>query len=197
MIDRLATLCLAGSIVFAAVLPFEFRSELSGTTAPGHPPPKSDQKPAARNDQPPVSQLTATILARPLFSPTRRPQQTAANGHSELPLGDMRLSGIVITPDEHLAIFVPAGGKPLVRSEGDMISDWRVESIADQSVSLTGPSGTTTLEPKADPNLVRVQAVQAAAAAPPQSTPASANPPPAPGANGPVRPPIPIRRSNR
>jgi hypothetical protein len=34
-----------------------------------------------------------------------------------------------------------------------MISDWRIERIADQSVSLTGPSGTTTLEPKADLNL--------------------------------------------
>ena len=195
MIDRLAILCLAGSIVFAAVLPFEFRSELSATTAPGGPPPKSGERPAARNDQPPVHQLTATILARPLFNPTRRPQQADANGHADHSLGDMRLSGIVITPDQHLAIFVPAGGKPLLRSEGDMVSDWRIESIADESVSLTGPSGTTTLEPKADPNLVRVQAVQPAP--PAQATPALANPPPPPGANGPVRPQIPLRRSNR
>src|SRR5215469_5592577 len=68
-------------------------------------------------------------------------KEAAAMDHSETPRSDMRLTGILITPDQRLAIFAPTGGKPLVRSEGDMISDWRVESIADQSVSLTGPTG--------------------------------------------------------
>jgi hypothetical protein len=35
----------------------------------------------------------------------------------------MRLTGILITPDQRMAIFAPAGGKPLFRSEGEMISD--------------------------------------------------------------------------
>jgi hypothetical protein len=78
-----------------------------------------------------------------------------------------------------------------------MISDWRIESIASQSVSLTGPTGATILEPKADPNLVRVQAALPAAAPPQQPAAPAANPHAAPAANGPVRPPIPIRRSNR
>jgi hypothetical protein len=196
MIDRLSVLCLAGSVLLAATLPFEFRSELSATAGPGKPPPKSDEPAAVQNDQPAINQLTSAILARPLFSPTRRPAEAAAADHSETPLSDMRLTGILITPDQHLAIFAPAGGKPLVRSEGEMISDWRIESIADQSVSLTGPTGATTLEPKADPNLIRIQAAKPAAAPPPQPAAAAANSQPAPAANAPVRPP-PIRRSNR
>ena len=197
MIDRLSALSLVGSVILAVTLPFEFRSELSVTTEAGRPPAKSDEKPAVQNDQPAINQLTATILARPLFSPTRRPAEIDPTDHSETPLSDMRLTGILITPDQHLAIFAPAGGKPLVRSEGEMIGDWRIESIATQSVSLTGPTGATTLEPKADPNLVRVQAAQPAAAPPPQTAAAAANPQPAPSFNASVRPPIPSRRSNR
>jgi hypothetical protein len=197
MIDRLSAMCLAGSVLIAVALPFEFRSNPSATAEPGKPSPKSEEAPAVQNDRPAINQLTAAILARPLFSPTRRPPEAAATGHSETPLSDMRLTGILITPDQHLAIFAPAGGKPLVRAEGDMISDWRIESIASQSVSLTGPTGATTLEPKADPNLVRVPASQQAAAPPPQPSAPATNPQPAPAANAPVRPPIPIRRSNR
>ena len=196
MIDRLSALCLAGSVLLAATLPFEFRSELSATAEAGKPPAKSDEVVAVQNDRPAVNQLIAAILARPLFSPTRRPAEAAATDHSETPLSDMRLTGVLITPDQHLAIFAPAGGKPLARSEGEMISDWRIESINNQSVSLTGPTGTTILEPKADPNLVRVQAAQPAAAPPPQPATPAANPQPAPSFRASVAPP-PSRRSNR
>jgi len=196
MIDRISAFCLVCGVLLAAAVPFELRSELTAPTAPREPVRKADEKTAVQNDQPAVDHLTATILARPLFSPTRRPAEAAPADRSGTPLSDIRLTGILITPDQHLAIFAPAGGKPLVRSEGEMISDWRIESIATDLVSLTGPTGAATLEPKADPNLVRVQAAQPAAA-PPQPAAAPANPPPAPAANAPVRPPLPIRRSNR
>jgi hypothetical protein len=200
MIDPLTALCLAGSVLLAVALPFEFRSNLSTTAELSNPLPKSDATPAVQNDRPAISQLTATVLARPLFSPTRRPPEAAAMDHSETPLSDMRLTGILITPDQRLAIFAPAAGKPLVRSEGDMISDWRIESIANQSVSLTGPTGATTLEPKADPNLVRVTAAQPAAqqgmAPPPPPAAPAANPSPMSAPNA-VRAPVPVRRSSR
>jgi len=211
MIDRLTALCLAGSVLLAVALPFEFRSNLPTTTEPEKPLPKSDATPAVQNDRPAISQMTATILARPLFSPTRRPPEAEVTDHSETTLSDMRLTGILITPDQRLAIFAPAGGKPLVRSEGEMISDWRIESIADQSVSLTGPTGATTLEPKADPNLVRVTAgpqpdakqpaapqpaAQQARALPLQPAAPGANPQPTPTPNA-VRAPVPVRRSSR
>jgi hypothetical protein len=197
MIDRVSALCLAGSVLLAAALPLEFRSQLSSTTEPDKLPAKTDEKASVQNDQPAISQLTASIFARPLFNPTRRPAEAASADHPETSLSDMRLTGILITSDQHLAIFAPAGGKLLVRSEGEMISDWRIESIATESIVLTGPTGTTTLEPKADTNLVRGQTGQPAAA-PPQTQPAAAvNPQPAPATNAAARPPIPIRRSNR
>ena len=197
MIDRVSALCVAGSVLLAAALPLEFRSQLSSTTEAGEAPERTDAPLPVQHDRPAINQLTATILARPLFASTRRPAEAALADHPETSLSDMRLTGILITPDQHLAIFAPTGGKPLVRSEGEMISDWRIENITTQSISLSGPTGTTTLEPKADPNLVRVQSVQPAAA-PPQPPPTAAvNPQPPPLPNAPARPPIPTRRSNR
>ena len=197
MIDRITALWLAGSVLLAVALPFEFRSRLSTIAEPEKLPPKSDEAPAVQSDRPAISQLTATILARPLFSPTRRPPEAEATDHSETPLSDMRLTGILITPDQRVAIFAPASGKPLVRSEGDMISDWRIESIDSQSVSLTGPTGATTLEPKADPNLVRVTGAQQKMAPPPQPAAPVANPQMTPPANVRTPPPGQPRRSSR
>jgi len=62
-------------------------------------------------------------------------------------------------------------------TEGEAVSGWRVESITPHEVSLSGPGGTKTLEPKLDANLVQQP--------PPQ--PPAANPG-APGARGPARP---------
>jgi hypothetical protein len=197
MIDRLTTLCLAGSVLLAIALHFEFRSNLSTPAEVEKPSPKSDEAATVQNDRPALGPLTATILARPLFSPTRRPPEAEATDHSETPLSDMRLTGILITPDQRVAIFAPASGKPLVRSEGDMISDWRIESIDSQSVSLTGPTGATTLEPKADPNLVRVTGAQQKMAPPPQPAAPVANPQMTPPANVRTPPPGQPRRSSR
>jgi hypothetical protein len=70
-------------------------------------------------------------------------------------MSDIRLTGIVVEPDRHLAIFAVAGAKPVVRAEGESLKEWRVESISPTEVSLTGPGGSRTLAPKTDPNLVR------------------------------------------
>jgi general secretion pathway protein N len=118
--------------------------------------------------------LVATTLARPLFSSSRRPPQSApAGGAGDSDLTDRRLTGIVTAPGRRLAIFAISGDKPLTVAEGDEVSGWRVESITPREVSLTGPTGTKTLQPKLDPNL----------AAPPA---------PPPGANAAGRPPNPL-----
>jgi hypothetical protein len=83
MIDRLTALCLAGSVLLAVALPFEFRSNLSTPAEPEKLSPKSDEAPAVQKDRPAISQLNATILARPLFSPTRRPPEAEATDHSD------------------------------------------------------------------------------------------------------------------
>ena len=70
-------------------------------------------------------------------------------------LADTRLTGIVTEPGRRIAIFAVSGGKPLKVAEGDEVSGWRIESITPREISLSGPSGTKTLQPKLDPNLAQ------------------------------------------
>jgi hypothetical protein len=197
MIDRLTAFYLIGSACLAAILPLEFRSGVAQPAATPSPVIKPAENHAAASDETAVKQSVTTALARPLFSATRRPPEAEADEHSDTKLNDLRLTGILVTPDQHVAIFARSGDKPLVRSEGEMISDWHIDSIAAYSVSLSGPTGTTTLEPKADPALVRAQpTAPQAVAPPPPPTPAVANSPPAPARGTPVRP-MPLRRSER
>jgi hypothetical protein len=86
----------------------------------------------------------------------RRPPKPAPSDNAADPrLPDVRLTGIVIERDRRIAIFDVTGTRPLVLSEGEALKDWRLDNISPQKVSLSGPAGTITLEPKADPNLVR------------------------------------------
>jgi len=92
-------------------------------------------------------------LAAPLFSPSRKRPDTALltkAGEPELP--NLRLTGIVIEPERRIAIFA-ADGKPLARTEGESLADWRVANVSEREVSLSGPGGTTTLGLKPDPKL--------------------------------------------
>ena len=84
----------------------------------------------------------------------------------------MRLTGIVTEPEHHVAIFAVNGAKPLRLTEGEAVSGWRIESITPREVSLSGPGGTKTLEPKLDPNLVQQPPPQPPAANPAARLPA-------------------------
>jgi hypothetical protein len=96
------------------------------------------------------------LLSPAVIRPSRRPPDRATGDRTTEPgLPNMRLTGIVIEPERHLAIFAVPGSKPLVRAEGETINELRVESIGPNQVSLSGPSGSTTLEPKSDPSLIR------------------------------------------
>jgi hypothetical protein len=193
MIDRLTATCLIGSLCFAAALPLELRSNVTKPIVASSPIAKTDESPTTRRVAPATKQRVATVLARPLFSATRRPPENEQDGHPDTSLNDLRLTGILIMPDQHFAIFVGSNGKPVMRSEGEMVSDWRIENIAAQSIFLTGPAGTTTLEPKADPNLTRLQSAAQMAAS---HAPPAAKAPPPPASNVPVRP-APALRSGR
>jgi hypothetical protein len=190
MIDRITMCCLIGSVFLAGILLLEFRSSVAAPTALSEPSTKSVGQPATLMNEPAIKQLTATILARPLFSATRRPPESEQGAHPDTPLNDLRLTGILVMPDQQVAIFARNGEKALVRSEGEMISDWHIDNIAAQSVSLSGPGGTTTLEPRPDPNLARVPPSAGKPAVPgmPPPVPAAANQPPVPAPNAPVRP---------
>jgi hypothetical protein len=197
MIDRLVlVLLLAGCALFAAITIVEIGSRrdpaapaLAMATRPAALPLARPRQPRHQYDE-----LLATILARPLFSSTRRPPPPGGrNTADDSGLADTRLTGIVIAPGHRIAIFAPLGTKALSVSEGQLVSGWRVERITAQQVSLTGPNGTRTLQPKFDPNL-----------APPPSPAGTGNAPPAPvppvlrpTASRPPFPPLPPNRPPR
>ncbi len=94
----------------------------------------------------------ATILARPVFSPTRRPPaETVAptpapeRGPAALP----RLTAVLVGPFGGRAIFAATdGGKPLVVEAGDRVGEFRVQSIETGQVTLIGPEGVRQLRPR-------------------------------------------------
>lgn len=153
MIDPRASLLIAGCVLFAALIVAELYAGADGTVAPPAPATPVDEvrtPPPAQPARP--EDLLATALARPLFSATRRPPETAASDGAGGPeLSDKRLSGIVIEPDRRLAIFAVTGAKPLTLSEGESVSGWRIESITPTEISLVSPSGTRTLQPTLEP----------------------------------------------
>ena len=189
MIDRLVIyLLLAGCLIFGAVVVLELQPTATDAAAPNEVSKRADatstvrRQPSTRLDE-----LLATALARPLFSSTRRPPQSAANdGATSSDLADMRLTGIVTEPEHHVAIFAVNGTKPLRVTEGEAVSGWRIESITPREVSLSGPGGTKTLEPKLDPNLVQQPPPQ-----PPAASPAARQPAQPPVANTAARQPSP------
>jgi hypothetical protein len=158
VMDRIAIAFLAGSAVFAALLIGELGDAANPPALPVTARTKVPAAPAAQ--RPRAEELVQTTLAQPLFSPTRRPpDQPTGDRASEPQLPNLRLSGIVIEPEHRLAIFAVPGSKPLARAEGETINEWRLDSIGPNQVSLSGPTGITTLEPKSDPNLVRQKPV--------------------------------------
>jgi hypothetical protein len=194
MTDRLATyLLIAGCLIFGAVLLLELKPTAApDPAAPNDVAKRPDATSSARRAPGTrLDELLAVALARPLFSSTRRPPQAAApDSASNSDLADMRLTGIVTEPDHHVAIFAVNGAKPLRVTEGEAVSGWRIESITPHEVSLSGPGGTKTLEPKLDPNLVQQPPPQPAAANP--AARVAGQPPAAkPGARLPA-PPAPV-----
>jgi hypothetical protein len=107
--------------------------------------------PSTRSSDQAARYVTA-ILARPLFSATRRPDETAANKAAKATdLG--RLTGVLVSPAGKSAIFVgPTGGKPIVVGEGGRIGEYVVRSIEAGEVTITGSEGQRVLHPAFDPN---------------------------------------------
>ena len=77
------------------------------------------------------------VLARPVFSISRRPPKIAASGPTAAGPGQARLAGIMITRYGRRAIFAPeAGGHALVLSEGGAVNQTTIRSILPDRVVL-------------------------------------------------------------
>ena len=79
----------------------------------------------------------ALVLARPVFSPTRTaPARVAPAGSG--PAALPRLSGIMISSFERIAVFTPSDGPPIIAREGTRIDAFTVQSIQPNSVIVSG-----------------------------------------------------------
>ena len=187
MIDRVLILSLGGCTLFGVVLFLELTSADRNQPAVVRAPARVEAAAAAPVRGPRIDELLATVLGRPLFSATRKPPEAKEDRPVDMEIPNMRLTGIVIEPDRHLAIFAVPGAKPMVRSEGETVNEWQLDSIEPRQVSLSGPAGTTTIEPKTDPSIIR-----AAPAAQPTANSSQPAPPGRPSlAMAPGRPPVP------
>ncbi len=104
------------------------------------------------------------ILARPVFSISRRPPRIAAGGPASAGPGQARLAGIMITRTGRRAIFAPeGGGHALVLAEGGSINQSTIRRILpDRVVLVSGavlqpaydrnrPAATTAFQPPVTP----------------------------------------------
>lgn len=96
----------------------------------------------------------ATILSRPLFSPSRRMAADMAQGTQAL-----RLAGIITSPAGRRAIFAPTGtpdrtdpkarpARGLAVGEGGQAGPWRVRHIDTRTVEVEGTDGVLSLRPE-------------------------------------------------
>jgi len=80
-------------------------------------------------ETPPESAIAAAI-EHPLFSPSRSQAQTEATVEPTPTLAGFSLVGIAISPDERVAVLVPAGGGgPARLREGESYDGWSAVSI--------------------------------------------------------------------
>ncbi|HEV2679214.1 MAG TPA: hypothetical protein VNZ27_05960 [Rhodanobacter sp.] len=94
----------------------------------------------------PLAQF-APVWQQSLFSPDRKPGVRAANGGSSL--GDLQLTGIILTPDLRMALLHDKNGDKQVRlHEGDSLPDGSVKlvEVRQRSVLLDSSQGRTELK---------------------------------------------------
>ena len=89
----------------------------------------------------------ATALERPIFNPDRKPKAEAAStvspGEAVLP----RLAGVLISPTQRRAMFMPVAGRPVTLAEGQQIAGYTVHAISAGRVVLQGPDGSEEVRP--------------------------------------------------
>lgn len=186
MIDPRASVLIAGCVLLAGAIFVELQGGGETAAPVAAVPARTSTAPVARRAPPPrLDDLLTVSLARPLFNSSRRPPEEPGNSGST-DLSGNRLTGIITEPERRFAIFAVAGGKALVVSEGENVSGWRVDSITPTEITLSGPGGNKTLQPKTDPNVVRQAppAPKPAQPAPTQPRPGAAARAPAPAGPG-------------
>jgi len=113
-----------------------------------------------------VDEWMGTVLARPLFSPDRRPPASGSARTGPAGTTLPRLSGVMTGPFGRTALFAAQdGGKPAAVKEGGTIGLFTVRTITTGRVVVSGPDGQRSLRPSFDPE------DKDAAGAPPDAPP--------------------------
>jgi general secretion pathway protein N len=115
--------------------------------APRAVPPLPSAGSAAGLPQPLPLQQFAVVWQKPLFSPERKPVARAADGGSSL--GDLDLTGIILTPGLRMALLRDRVGDREVRlREGESLPDGSVKlvEIHPRSALFDSPAGRTELK---------------------------------------------------
>jgi hypothetical protein len=87
------------------------------------------------------------ILARPLFSPTRRPAKIVG-APTTAAVERPRLAGVVIAAGGTGAIFVGSDAKPVFARIGDRVGPYKIAGIARGQVTVETATGTEILHPE-------------------------------------------------
>ncbi len=88
-----------------------------------------------------------TILARPLFEPSRRPPAAAAGPGNNGP-GFPRLTGIIIMPQQREAIFAaPGKSAPIVVTAGSRLNGVLIKSIEAGAIVVVDTAGARLIRP--------------------------------------------------
>jgi len=103
---------------------------------------------------PPPLQSFAQTWEHPLFSADRKPIVTQSGGSEGVSLGDLQLTGIILTPGLHMALLGPVnskGGdedKQVSVREGASLPDstWKLIQVLPRSAIFASPSGRTELK---------------------------------------------------
>jgi hypothetical protein len=155
------------AVALTALIAIELFVPSDGDTEIGAPPAAQTAEAAAPAETQSPSEFAEAILARPLFRADRHPYATNDQDVSTAPIDLPRLAGILLASDLKRAIFAPDGSdKPIVVSEGENVGSWRVQEIAPDSVTMTGPDGTRRIRPKFAANAVPPTPPDIAAAVP-------------------------------
>lgn len=131
--------------VFFYLQPFNFRQQPPAGAAHGNTLQIGD---IANRPQSTVAAWCNVLLARPLFNSSRRP--SALSTVRATPVAIPRLSGIMITPTEKLAVFSPAKGDPIIAAENSRLGPFTVLAITRDGVTVKGPSGFILLHTDED-----------------------------------------------
>ncbi|MDO1528950.1 general secretion pathway protein GspN [Fulvimonas sp. R45] len=121
------------------------------------PRPPAPLPPLHRAAPPPVTppEHYAEVWQHPLFSSDRKPMDDAGGGDARVSLGELELTGIILTPNLHMALLrdksvgddKKPGAEVRVR-EGESLPDgrWKLVELQPRSVTFASAGGRTVLK---------------------------------------------------